>query len=178
MMVFVLSAFRRDWQTAQGIGKRVFGVHCNGTDTAAKLTASPSALTPSLRGVGSSFWIPLRYLLLRFPWDLHTTLTWLVLPFDGLDLLAAVFVFRNVECHAGDYGCMIVRGDRSRLSVGTGGELLQIRTQSHLGAGGFQEAPGRGKRQVGIVVPWKRSGVRHPSDPRAARRLKEHLKIR
>ena len=97
---------------AQGIGKRVFGVHCNGTDTAAILTASPSAITPSLRGVGSSFWIPLRYLLLRFPWDLHTTLTWLVLPFDGLDLLAAVFVFRNVECHAGDYGCMIVRGDQ------------------------------------------------------------------
>lgn len=92
----------------------------------------------------------------------------LLLPFAGLDLLVVVFAFRNVERHAGDYECMIVRGDQVVIERWERGELQQIRTQSHLGAGGFQGAPGRGKRQVGIAVPWKRSGARHPSNRRAA----------
>ncbi|MBI3529811.1 MAG: DUF2244 domain-containing protein [Betaproteobacteria bacterium] len=102
---------------------------------------------------------------------------WLVLPFGGLDLLVVVFAIRNVERHAGDYECMIVRGDQvviERWDRGSFSRFELNRTWRRW----FSGSPGAWKAAGWYCGPLKRSGARHPSSRRAARRLKEHLKIR
>jgi uncharacterized membrane protein len=74
------------------------------------------------------------------------------LPFAGLDLLLVVFAFRNVKRHAGDYECMIVRGDQVVIERWDRGSFSRFELNRTC-AGGFLGAPGRGKRQAGITVP-------------------------
>ena len=66
--VCVLPALQR------GLRNVVFRVDRNGVEAAAELTFV-AGRNNSLSSVGSfSSWVPLRYLLLRFPWDLNSTL--------------------------------------------------------------------------------------------------------
>jgi uncharacterized membrane protein len=104
--------FAGDWETAQGIGKRDFGVHCNGRETAAKLTlvAKRNNSLSSMRRclvLGST-----TLAVVAISVGFACNVAWLVLPFAGLDLLVVVFAFRNVERRTGDYECMIVRSDQ------------------------------------------------------------------
>ncbi|MEO8009991.1 MAG: DUF2244 domain-containing protein, partial [Betaproteobacteria bacterium] len=50
--------------------------------------------------------------VVAIPVGIACSVTWLVLPFAGIDLLVAVFVFRNVKRYV-RFECMIVRGDQA-----------------------------------------------------------------
>ena len=154
---------------SQGIGNGSLACIATVGKRRRKRRSSPGAITLSPRENRFLVLASLALVVVAISVGLAFCGAWLVLPFAGLDFLVVAFAFRNVERHAGDDECMIVRGDQLVIERWARG-LQQNRAQPQLGEDGFQGAPGSGKRQVVIAISWKRSGVRHPFNRRAARR--------
>jgi cbb3-type cytochrome oxidase subunit 3 len=144
-----ISAREKRWfsycRPSQGIGKRVFGVHCNGTETAAELTLVARRNNSFSSGrrllVLGSIALVVVAISVGFPFNG----AWLVLLFAGLDLLEVVFAFRNVKRHSGDYECMIVRGDQlvfERWDRGSVSRFELNRTWALVGCPGAWKAAG------------------------------------
>ena len=154
---------------SQGIGNGSLACIATVGKRRRKRRSSPGAITLSPRENRFLVLASLALVVVAISVGLAFCGAWLVLPFAGLDFLVVAFAFRNVERHAGDDECMIVRGDQLVIERWARG-LPQNRAQPQLGEDGFQGAPGSGKRQVVIAISWKRSGVRHPFNRRAAHR--------
>jgi uncharacterized membrane protein len=107
---------------------------------------------------------------------------WLVLPFAGLGLLVVAKEFRYWERHAGDYECMIVRGDQVVIERWDRESVSRFEFNRDWAQVVFREP--RGKESGRLTLPSHGNEVEfgiHLTDERRAAvacRMKEHLRIR
>ena len=154
-------------RSSLGISKRVSGVDCNGSETAAEPTLVSRRNNNPLSLAGRLLVPGLLAVFGLIPWDCIQR-CWLIVPFARVG-------GRGIPVHGTPGRRRLVNCGRGRIALN--GEMSGDSESTAIGwaQGIFR---GRGERRVVNAAPWKRNEERHPFDRRTTRRLKERLRIR